>query len=105
MPTADALAQRVKEVVEEVDGITDAKVSRESGTPEEIVVVDRQKAADLKLTVSQIAETLQTALSGTRASDYRELMEAFLKIDSETCQRHIGAVHPISPHRHVGEET
>jgi len=72
MQTADALAQRVRELVEGVEGVTDAQVSRESGTPEEIVLIDRQKAADLKLTVSQIADTLQTALSGTRASDYRE---------------------------------
>jgi len=39
------------------------------------------------------------------ANDYREMVEAFLKIDSETCRKHIGSVHPISPHRHVGEET
>jgi HAE1 family hydrophobic/amphiphilic exporter-1 len=69
---ADALAERVKGAVEQVDGITDAQVSRESGNPEELIVIDREKAADMKLTVSQIADTLQTVLSGTRASNYRE---------------------------------
>ncbi|MFB0508223.1 MAG: efflux RND transporter permease subunit [Thermodesulfobacteriota bacterium] len=69
---ADALAERVKGAVERVDGITDAQVSRESGNPEELIIVDREKAADMKLTVSQIANTLQTVLSGTRASNYRE---------------------------------
>ena len=69
---SDALAQRVKTFVEGVEGITDAKVSRDFGSPEETVVIDRQKAADLGLTVAQIADALQTALSGTRASDYRE---------------------------------
>jgi cyclase len=39
------------------------------------------------------------------ASDYTSMIEAFLKIDSETCKRYVGSVHPISPHRHVGEET
>jgi len=39
------------------------------------------------------------------ASDYREMVEAFLKIDEETCERNVGSVHPVSPHRHVGEET
>ena len=72
LETADALAQRVKEVVESVDGVTDAQVSRESGTPEELVIVDRQKAADMKLTVSTIAQMLQTVLSGSTASYYRE---------------------------------
>jgi HAE1 family hydrophobic/amphiphilic exporter-1 len=69
---ADALAQEVKGVVEGVEGVTDAQLSRESGSPEELIVVDRQKAADMKLTVSQIADMLQTILSGTEAGNFRE---------------------------------
>jgi HAE1 family hydrophobic/amphiphilic exporter-1 len=72
LETADALAESVKTLVENVDGVTDARVSRESGSPEEIVFVDRLKAADLKLTVSQIANMLQTVISGTKAGSYRE---------------------------------
>ena len=72
LQTADVLAQRVKKAVEQVDGVTDARVSRESGSPEELIFVDRQKVADMKLTVSQIANMLQTVLSGTRAGYYRE---------------------------------
>lgn len=78
LETADALAQQVMAVVERVDGVTDARVSRETGTPEEIIVIDRQKAADMKLTVSQIAYTLQTFLSGTQASNFREGGEEFM---------------------------
>jgi len=72
LETADVLAERVKEIVENVDGVTDAQTSRESGSPEEIVFVDRLKAADMQLTVSRIANMLQTVLSGTRAGSYRE---------------------------------
>ena len=78
LETANALAERVKKMVEEVDGVTDAQVSRELGSPEELVIVDRQKAADMKLTVSQIANALQTVLSGTEASYYRESGDEFL---------------------------
>ncbi len=74
---ADALAKQVMALVEEVDGVTDARLSREIGTPEEIIVIDRQKAADMKLTVSQIANTLQTFLTGTRASNYRDAGDEF----------------------------
>ena len=74
---ADALARQVMSLVEEVEGITDAQLSREIGTPEEIILIDRQKAADMKLTVSQIANTLQTFLTGTRASNYREAGDEF----------------------------
>lgn len=72
LETADLLAERVREVVEEVDGITDARVSRESGSPEEVIITDRQKAADMKLSVSQIARALQTILSGSTAGYFRE---------------------------------
>ena len=72
LETSAALSRRVQEVVEAVDGITDAKISRETGTPEELIIVDRQKAADMKLTVSKIAKMLQTVLSGTSAGNYRE---------------------------------
>ncbi|MBW2305700.1 MAG: efflux RND transporter permease subunit [Deltaproteobacteria bacterium] len=72
LQTADALAQKVKEVVEGVEGVTDARISLEGGSPEELVIVDRQKAADMKLSVSHIANMLETVLSGTRAGNYRE---------------------------------
>jgi len=69
---ADELAALVKRLAEEVDGVTDAQISRESGSPENLIIIDRQKAANMKLTVSRIANTLQTTLSGTPASYYRE---------------------------------
>jgi HAE1 family hydrophobic/amphiphilic exporter-1 len=72
LETSDALARRVEEIVGNVPGVTDAKISRETGTPEELIIVDRQKAADMKLTVSKIANMLQTVLSGTSAGNYRE---------------------------------
>jgi HAE1 family hydrophobic/amphiphilic exporter-1 len=72
LETADELALRVESVIKEVEGITDTRVSRKTGTPEELVIVDRQKAADMKLTVSDIAHMLQTVLSGSLAGNYRE---------------------------------
>ena len=72
LETAGALAKRVQGLVETVEGITDARVSRESGVPEELIIIDRQKAADMKLGVSAIANMLQTVLSGSTAGNYRE---------------------------------
>jgi HAE1 family hydrophobic/amphiphilic exporter-1 len=66
------LAEEVRQAVARVHGITDTQISREEGSPEEIIRVDRQKAADLGLSVSAIGEALQTALGGTYASYYRE---------------------------------
>lgn len=72
LATAEELARRVQGIVREIDGVTDARLSRDIGTPEDLVVIDRLKAADMRLTVRKIAETLQTVLSGTRAGNYRE---------------------------------
>lgn len=38
------------------------------------------------------------------ATDYQSMLEAFLGIDSDTYRTHVGNVHPVAPHRHVGEE-
>ncbi|MBN2199151.1 MAG: efflux RND transporter permease subunit [Candidatus Aminicenantes bacterium] len=72
LETGDALSQQVKKIVERVPGITDVSVSRETGNPEELFVIDRQAAADRKLSVSQIGEMIQTVLSGQQASMFRE---------------------------------
>ena len=69
---SNALTMTVKKIIEGVPGVTDAQVSRELGVPEELIIVDRQKAADMRLSVSQIANTLQTVLSGSPAGYFHE---------------------------------
>jgi HAE1 family hydrophobic/amphiphilic exporter-1 len=72
LETSEALGQQVKKIVEGVRGVSDVRLSRDLGNPEELLVIDRQAAADMKLTVSQIGGTLETVLSGTQASTFRE---------------------------------
>jgi HAE1 family hydrophobic/amphiphilic exporter-1 len=72
LETAQALARRVNEVIQGVPGITDTRISREEGSPEQVIRIDREKAADLGLTVSRIGDALETAVGGTHASYYRE---------------------------------
>lgn len=69
---AHELAQRVDQLIQQVPGITDTKISREEGSPEQIIRIDRQKAADLGLSVSRIGDALETAVGGTQASYFRE---------------------------------
>ncbi len=72
LDTARELAQQVQRAVTQVPGITDARISREEGRPEEVIRIDRQKAADLGLSVSRIGDALRTAVGGTYASNFRE---------------------------------
>jgi HAE1 family hydrophobic/amphiphilic exporter-1 len=67
----DALAVRVAKAIEDVSGITDIDVSREAGVPQQMIRIDRDKTADLGLTVRDVAVALETAVAGREAGDYR----------------------------------
>lgn len=66
------LAERVKSLLETIEGVVNVRVSREEGKPELTVLVDRDKASSLGLDLASIATTLNTGLTGTVATRYRE---------------------------------
>ena len=69
---AQKLAERVQEAMASIAGVTSSQVSRRPGMPEMLISVDRAKATSMGLSVSEVADTLETAIGGTRASLYRE---------------------------------
>ena len=69
---AAALAERVKAAMESVPGITDVKLSRDLGVPEDRIRIDRDKANDLGVPVKVIADALRTILAGSEAGEFRE---------------------------------
>ena len=78
LDTAYLLAQRVMGMVENVPGVTDARVSRNVGAPERLITVDRVKAEAMKVAVQDIAEMLQTIIAGRNAGYYRESGDEFV---------------------------
>ncbi len=66
------LAEQVQQTMLSVPGIVEAQVSRQPGLPEMVVKIDRLKAASMGMTVEGVADTLETAVGGRRASFYRE---------------------------------
>lgn len=72
LETGAALAARVKSIVENIPGVTDARITREFGAPERLIEVDRRKAETMQVAVGDIAEMLQTVVSGKTAGNYRE---------------------------------
>ncbi len=71
LETLGALALRAAEVVRAVPGVTDVEVSRDAGAPQQEIRVDRDKIADVGLTIRDVTEALQTAFAGSRAGEYR----------------------------------
>jgi HAE1 family hydrophobic/amphiphilic exporter-1 len=74
---ADRLSQEVLAVVRDVPGIANPQIGREDGRPELAIHVDRPKAALLGLSVSGVANTIRTNISGTQAATYRERGDEF----------------------------
>jgi HAE1 family hydrophobic/amphiphilic exporter-1 len=66
------LAQQIAERISEVKGVTDTKISREEGMPEFVLHIDRNKAADIGLSVSEIGTAVQTAMGGAKAATIRQ---------------------------------
>ncbi len=67
----DALARQVSERIADIDGITDVQLSREAGIPQREILVDRQKIADLGLSVRDVTEVIETAVAGSTAGEFR----------------------------------
>ncbi|MEE4363548.1 MAG: efflux RND transporter permease subunit [Desulfotignum sp.] len=67
----ESLAARAAEIIAQVSGITDVQLSQEAGTPQQEIQVDREKAADMGLSVRDITDIISTAVAGSRAGEYR----------------------------------
>ncbi len=72
-----SLASRAAELIETVPGVTDIEISREAGTPRREIHVDRDKAADLGLSVQNITDVLSTAVAGAKAGEYQTEGESY----------------------------
>jgi len=73
----DALAQKIKAILEKVPGTVDVSISRELNRPELRIEVDRQKAAALGLNMRAIADSVKTFIEGSTATKYREKGETY----------------------------
>ncbi len=71
LDTLDALSRRIVESITGVAGITDVDISRKAGIPELGIRVDREKVANLGLSVRDVTGVIETAMAGSEAGEYR----------------------------------
>jgi HAE1 family hydrophobic/amphiphilic exporter-1 len=65
------LASQVADAVRRTPGTTDVNDGGVTGNPELVVNIDRQQAADLGLTPSQVSSVLRTGLAGSTVGTFR----------------------------------
>lgn len=71
METLDALAAEAAEVIQQVPGVTDVDANLDPGIPQQEIRIDRDKVANLGLSVRDITAVVQTAIAGSRAGQFR----------------------------------
>ena len=69
---AKTLSEEIKKRMEEIPEVTGVRTDRREGRPEQNLIFDRDKIADLGLTVSGVARVIQTNVGGSRAGTFRE---------------------------------
>ncbi|HHW01858.1 MAG TPA: efflux RND transporter permease subunit [Thermoanaerobacterales bacterium] len=71
MDTLEALAERVKSVVQKVPGTRDVETSVDEGRPEVRIKVDKDRASYYGLGAGQVAQVVRSAINGVEATKYR----------------------------------
>jgi len=66
------MAARIKNAIQNVDGLVDLRDDYVVGRPEIKVTIDKERAALFNLTVAEIAYMVRTAMNGTKVGTYRE---------------------------------
>jgi len=71
------LAGEIRGEIQKIPGVVDLDSSYEGGLPELQVNIDRQKAADLGVSVADIASTVRTMVQGDIVTRYREGQDTY----------------------------
>ncbi|KAB2967376.1 efflux RND transporter permease subunit [Zoogloea sp.] len=72
MKIASDLARKISSRIKEIKGVADLQTNLQNGSPEYVLVVDRNRANYYGLTVQQIAKWVSDQVKGREASEYSE---------------------------------
>ncbi|SMO46769.1 efflux RND transporter permease subunit [Fodinibius sediminis] len=68
---AKSISEEIKRRMEEIPEVTGVRTDRREGRPEQNFVFNREKIADLGLSVREVAQVIQTNVGGSRAGTFR----------------------------------
>ena len=88
LETSNRLAQRALEAMSSVPGLVNARVDREEGLQEERLSVDRARLAELGLSGSEVADTVEHYVLGRIATRFREAGDEYdVRVQLRPAQR------------------
>ncbi|MBU0728154.1 MAG: efflux RND transporter permease subunit [Proteobacteria bacterium] len=67
----EALAGRVAVSIADIQGITDVETSNLAGIPQQEISIDRNKVADMGISIRDITRVIGTAVAGAKAGEFR----------------------------------
>src|SRR5690625_7967915 len=70
--TSNELADDIRRRIENIPEIHGVRTDREEGRPEQNIVFDRERIAQLGLTGREVAQAIQANVGGVRAGMFRE---------------------------------
>lgn len=70
--TAERLAQDIGNRLEAVPGIVGVRLGELEGRPEQAITFDRSRMAQLGIGINQVSQAIQSSVSGTQASVFRQ---------------------------------
>ena len=77
LETLETLALRAEGVVAGIPGVSDVDLSFDEGTPQQEIILDRNKIADLGFSPRDATQVIRTAIAGTQAGNFRDEGSAF----------------------------
>ncbi|MDR8393708.1 efflux RND transporter permease subunit [Aliifodinibius sp. S!AR15-10] len=69
---AKQVSNQIKLLMEEIPEVRGVRTDRREGRPEQRVIFNREKIADLGLTINDVARVIQTNIGGSRAGVFRD---------------------------------
>lgn len=69
---AKTLSEEIKRRMEEIPGVEGVRTDLREGRPEQNFIFNREKIADLGLSVREVSQVIQTNIGGSRAGTFRE---------------------------------
>jgi HAE1 family hydrophobic/amphiphilic exporter-1 len=72
LETLEGIAEQVATTLQNVPGAVDVSTSHKAGKPDAQIVINRERATDLGISTSTIADTLRTLFNGSVVTQFKE---------------------------------